>query len=402
MSGRSEGQAGTPVGRAGDGPSLPSRAEVLIAGASFAGLAVAREIGRRALLVDPVAVGDGQTSACGAPVSVIEALGAQRSIQQRHDDLMLHLPGRAVRWPLPEPFCTFDYRRCCLDALAGTSAGVLRASVLGRRGTTAITSAGQIGGRVLVDCTGWRAALAEGGGDRSSSVRPQERGQPPQALPVRRKPRFLGFGIEAEVRTEFPPGLHFYFWPEIVRDGYAWAFPAGGVTRIGLLSYRGRTKLHPGLNALLDRLGMPRGPLHGGFLRADLRPPVVDGVFVVGDAGGQCLPLTGEGIRTAVWAGQACGRLIRRVLDGTLTVDEAGARYGALVVRQQRRYRALLWATLAVLVLPGRLLGAMASWMGRPGPLDLFMRHYLGIFSASSGFSVGRGPVLHSGSRWPS
>ncbi len=329
---------------------------------------MAREVGGRAVLVDPVPVGDGQTSACAAPASVIEALGARDAIQQRHDALVLHLPGRVVRWPLPEPFCTFDYRRCCVDALAGTDAGVVRASVLDRRDAIVVTSSGEIEGRILVDCTGWRAALAEAG----------RRSQGPRRVATHY------FGLEAEVAGGFPPGLHFYFWPQIVRDGYAWAFPAGGVTRIGLLSYRGRTKLHAGLDALLHRLGMPRGPLHGGYLRTDLRAPVLDGVFVVGDAGGHCLPLTGEGIRTAVWAGQASGRLIRMVLDGHLGLSEAQRRYRAIVVRQQRRYRALLWATLGVLVLPWRLLGPMASWMSRPRALDPFMRRYLGIFSERS------------------
>lgn len=160
--------------------TAPSRAEVIIAGASFAGLAVAREVGGRALLVDPVPVGEGQTSACGAPVSVLEALGALGSIQQRHDALILHLPGREVTWPLPEPFCTFDYRRCCLDALAGAAAGVIRASVRGHRGPIVMTSVGEIAGRILVDCTGWRAALADAD---------------------RRDPRTHYFGLEAEVAS---------------------------------------------------------------------------------------------------------------------------------------------------------------------------------------------------------
>jgi menaquinone-9 beta-reductase len=359
---------------ANDHVPAPAQVDVLIAGASFAGLAVAREVGGHAVLVDPVPVGDGQTSACGAPESVIEALGARGSIQQRHDALILHLPGRAVRWPLPEPFCTFDYRRCCAHALAGTDARVVRASVLDRHGSAVVTSAGKIQSRILVDCTGWRAALAEAG-------------RPPDG--ARGAPRHY-FGLEAEVPAGFPAGLHFYFWPEIVRDGYAWAFPAGAATRIGLLSYRGRTKLNAGLTALLDRLRMPRGPLHGGYLRADLRAPLLDGVFVVGDAGGQCLPLTGEGIRTAVWAGQASGRLIRLVLDGRLSLDEARARYHALVVRQRRRYRALLCATLGVLIVPWHLLGLFASWMSRPGPLDVIMRRYLGIFAEYSGIRVAR------------
>jgi flavin-dependent dehydrogenase len=339
----------------------------LIAGASFSGLAVAREVGGRALLIDPQPVGEGQTSACAAPVNVLEALGSRASIQQAHDELVLHMSGREVRWPLPEPYCTFDYRRCCLDAFAGAGTPVLRGSVRDRHGNIVLTSEGEVRADILIDCTGWRAALAEphgvGAGGR------------------RRRLRRLPFGLEAEVQAGFRPGLHFYFWPEIVRDGYAWVFPAGQTARVGLLSYAGRSHLGPALDRFLRRLGIAAGPRHGGFLRVDLHPPVVDGVFVVGDAGGQCLPLTGEGIRTAVWAGRACGRLVRGVLDGSIGLGEAAARYRALVHRQQRRYRVLCWSALAVAVLPPRVLGPLAAWVGRPGPLHSFMRHYLGIFA---------------------
>jgi len=82
-----------------------------------------------------------------------------------------------------------------------------------------------------------------------------------------------------------------------------------------------------------------------------------------------------------VWAGQVCGRLIRQALDGEITLADAGARYAAYVRRQQRRYRALEWATAAALALPARTLGVPAAWVGRPGLLGVFMRHYLGLFA---------------------
>lgn len=349
----------------GPGTGLGRNREVVIAGASFAGLAVAREVRGRAVLIDPEEVGAGQTSACGAPVGLLDALGAGAAVQQVHGGLVIHTPGREIRWPLPEPFCTFDYRAGCRAAFAGTGAEFLQAAVRGRRGATAVTTAGDIPGRVLVDCTGWRAALA---------------GHPVGVRPLRRRP-VVYFGLEAEVPAPFPPGLHFYFWPEIVRDGYAWAFPAGGATRIGLLSYHARTRLGPGLEAFLGRLGMPQGPMHGGFLGGGLHHPLVDGVFVVGDAAGQCLPFTGEGIRSAVWAGRVCGRLIRQTLDGEITFEDAAARYRAFITGQRRRYRALRWATTAALVLPARVLGAFAVWVSRPGPLRVFMDHYLGMFA---------------------
>ena len=367
--------------------------EVVIAGASFAGLAVARELPGRAVLIDPEEIGDGQTSACGAPAGVLSALGAEEAIQEKHDALVIHTPGRDATWPLSEPFCTFDYRACCRAALAGTGARVMRAAVLGRVSTTrakdaresgmrrrriaAVTSHGEVPARVLVDCSGWRAALAWGETARGGRGRTD---------------RARYFGLESESPAAFSRGLHFYFWPEIVRDGYAWAFPAGRTTRIGVLSYRGRTRLGDAVGALLDRLGMPRGPLHGGFLQAGLRPPVVDGVFVVGDAAGHCLPLTGEGIRPAVLAGRVCGSALRDALDGRTTLDEAAARYRAFVMHQRRRHHVLAWAARAAFVLPARVVGVLAAWIGRPGPLRLFMSHYLDLFALrDAGYSRDRG-----------
>ena len=39
-------------------------------------------------------------------------------------------------------------------------------------------------------------------------------------------------------------------------------------------------------------------------------------MFFVGDSAGHCLPLSGEGIRTAFYFGIACGRELRAVLAG--------------------------------------------------------------------------------------
>ncbi|HEV2439981.1 MAG TPA: hypothetical protein VGX97_07955 [bacterium] len=360
---------------------MPSDRAVLIAGASFAGLAVAQILRERALLVDPDEIGDGQTSACGAPVRVLEALGAEVSIQAVHHDLVIHTPGREVRWAAPEPFCTFDYRACCRAALVASGAAFVRASVQGRRGAVALTSAGELPARVLVDATGWRAAMARRG-ETSPTAGPSPAGHHVlEAGAGTSAGAGRYFGLEAEVPASWAAGLHFYFWPEIVRDGYAWVFPAGRVARVGVLSFRARSHLGSSLEMFLRRLGLPSGPRHGGFLGVRLRPPVVDGAFVVGDAAGHCLPFTGEGIRSAVWAGQVCGGLVRRALDGEISAADAAARYTRYVERQRRRYRVLEWSTLAALSLPARALGRMSAWVSRPGPLRAFMRHYLSIFA---------------------
>ena len=49
----------------------------------------------------------------------------------------------------------------------------------------------------------------------------------------------------------------------------------------------------------------------GNWIPHALRDATEDGVFFVGDSAGHCLPLTAEGIRTALYFGLACGRELR-------------------------------------------------------------------------------------------
>jgi flavin-dependent dehydrogenase len=361
--------------------------DVVIAGASFAGLAAAQRLRGRILLLDREPIGDGVTSACAAPVGILDAMGAGGSIQQVHDRLVLHTPYRTVEWALPEPFCTFDYRRFCRLAFTHARAEFRRTAVVGRRDNVVLTGEGEASASLLIDATGWRTVLASkaawqtpatGRGSASPRGRPRSEPSGSRALG-----RFVAFGIESEVPADVGPGLHFYFLPE-VRDGYAWAFPCGGAVRFGVLSYFGRTKLQEGLTRFMARFGLGPGSIHGGYLASGFRDPVVDNVFVVGDAAGQCLPLTGEGIRTAVLAGFRAGELLQEVLDGRRQPEDAAAIYRRFVTAARRRYRALLWGNLALLAMPLRLTGAAAAYLSRPGPLAAFMRHYLGIFAPAS------------------
>ena len=90
--------------------------DVLICGASFAGLAVARElagVGARVLIVDRYEIGERQTSACAAPTEWLANLGLEDSIRQTFGSLVVHTPSRTFRWQLPFTFSTFDYRTLC-------------------------------------------------------------------------------------------------------------------------------------------------------------------------------------------------------------------------------------------------------------------------------------------------
>src|SRR6476659_1803393 len=83
--------------------------DVLVCGASFAGLAVARELagsGADVLMVDRYEIGERQTSACAAPTEWLEAMGLQDAILQTFGDLVIHVPGQTLRWALPWTFST--------------------------------------------------------------------------------------------------------------------------------------------------------------------------------------------------------------------------------------------------------------------------------------------------------
>lgn len=77
---------------------------VLICGASFAGLAVARELsgsGADVMVIDRYAIGERQTSACGIPTEWLMATGLIAAERQRFDSLLIHTPHGSRRYRLP-------------------------------------------------------------------------------------------------------------------------------------------------------------------------------------------------------------------------------------------------------------------------------------------------------------
>src|SRR5215210_4870930 len=144
--------------------------DVVVCGASFAGLAVARELrgsGARVLVVDRYEIGERQTSACAAPTEWLENLGLGASIRQTFRDLVVHRPERTYRWTLPWTFSTFDYRTLCeLLAAQGDFTfdtakvdGITRG--VGGAAHTVHTDRGDLRAPLVVDALGWRRVLSE-------------------------------------------------------------------------------------------------------------------------------------------------------------------------------------------------------------------------------------------------
>src|SRR3954471_9208464 len=89
---------------------LTGRHDVLICGASFAGLAAARELtgsGARVLLLDRYEIGERPTSACGIPTDWLRSLGLMEIELQRFGELVVHTAGGTSVLDLPYTFSTF-------------------------------------------------------------------------------------------------------------------------------------------------------------------------------------------------------------------------------------------------------------------------------------------------------
>jgi flavin-dependent dehydrogenase len=325
--------------------------DVVVAGGSFAGLVVATSIRGRVALVEKGEIGDGQTSACGTTLDVVEKLGLEASIEEVQDEGVMHLRGGVLRFRLPYRFCTFDYRTFCRLLLERFDGDLVQASARGvqvEAGATAVlTDGASVEGRLAVDASGWRAVLAQSiDGD----------------FPVRSQ---VTYGLEMPATGWDDPGLHFYFDSRVRADGYGWSFPAGAVARAGVLSYVAPDGVRTSTEQFLAAEGMRGSHYHGGYLTAGLRPAVAGPVFLVGDSAGHCLPLTGEGIRPAVFFGQHLSALLNGVLEGRRTRFEAAATYIGLQNEHARRY-ALLRS----------LQTALRGWPDPPmGP---FLRAYAG------------------------
>jgi flavin-dependent dehydrogenase len=298
--------------RGADRTPLDQDADVLICGASFAGLAVARELagsGARVVLIDRYEIGERQTSACAAPTEWLDNLGLGASIKQTFSRLVVHTPTGTSTWPLPWTFSTFDYRELCRLLFEQSDAEFETAKVDGRTDTTVHTDRGDVRAPLVVDALGWRRMLGSG-----ANV------QPPEA--------FLSRGLEVH-----PPGgaedLELWLDPKYVPAGYSWSFPADDEVRVGVGSFDPRFHVKDPTLELARDVGVPAEGFQGNWIPHKLRKAVDDDVFFAGDSAGHCLPVTAEGIRTALYFGIACGRELRAVVDGRKTREEALRAYGA-------------------------------------------------------------------------
>ena len=340
--------------------------DVLVCGASFAGLAVARELagsGAKVLVIDRYELGERQTSACAMPTEWMRALELMDSWRQSFHEMIVHTPYRTARWALPWSFSTFDYRELCALLWAQAACPELEletATVTARDGNTVHTDRGDLRAPLIVDALGWRRVL--------SNAAPI---QPPDARLSR------GLEVHPEGRGE---DMELWIDAGYVRAGYGWSFPARDEMRVGIGSFWPSHHVKEPTVRLAGDLGLPPEGYQGNWIPHQLRDAVEDGVFFAGDSAGHCLPLTAEGIRTALYFGLACGRELRAVIGGERTREQALARYGAFSHSHERKYLWMLHVQRAIgQITPSRAATAIVRSFESRRLSTWAFEHYLAI-----------------------
>jgi flavin-dependent dehydrogenase len=324
--------------RGTDRTPLTGDCDVLVCGASFAGLAVARELagsGARVLILDRYEVGERQTSACAAPTRWLETMGTQASIKQTFGELVIHTPHVTTRMRLPWTFSTFDYPALCRLLLGQCDAGFETAKVDGRTGTTVHTDRGDLEAPVIVDGLGWRRVLGVNG-------------YQPTEAPLSRGLEVHPGGASDQLEIWINRGY--------VPAGYGWSFPADDEIRVGVGSFDPRFAVKEPTVRLAHDLDREAVRYQGNWIPHKLRRAAEDEVFFVGDSAGHCLPLTAEGIRTAFYFGIACGRELRAVVEGGKSRHEALRAYGAFSAAHRWKFESLLRVQRLIPKVPPRLL----------------------------------------------
>ena len=297
--------------------------DVIIAGASFAGLAVASRLKGNILLLDKKDTGDNVTSACGSIAKFIESIGCEKSILQTFDAAALHTKNKVHNIPLTDQFCTIDYSIFCNEFFKQSDVEFRKENVKGIENGLVKTDKSQYKAKVYVDCSGWSAVLA-------SSVK-------------------KGF-VDKEtlsvcVETEVPyqdDKLRFFIDENIVENGTAWLFPAGKNSRFGVGSYGKNSKLMQSLKNFVNSYGLSLNSTHGNYVPYYFRKPIVENIFVVGDAVGNVLPLTAEGIRPTIRAGIYCGDIIQKIVENEMSLEEGSEKYSNFCLKNRRYYDILL------------------------------------------------------------
>jgi len=299
--------------------------DVIIAGASFAGLTLASRLKGNILLIDRNEIGSHQTSACATEVKVITQIKCEESIIQSFKKVALHTHNKIYDIDLPSDYCTIDFQKFSQILNAQNSATFLQATINGLEDNNVTTSEGNFSADIIIDATGSKAVLAT------------------SKMTNYTNPDMISSGIETEIESKEDDRLRFFADERRRQNNVAWIFPAGKKTRYGVASYQKDPALLKKLKTFVEEEnGLKMDKVHGGYFSYGFKKPIVDDLFILGDAAGQTLPLTGEGIRRIIRISIYLGDLIQKIIEKKISKTDAMKNYENYISKSKKQYEHLL------------------------------------------------------------
>jgi len=308
------------------------RHDILIAGASFAGVAcavAAARAGATVALLERKQDAGARLHTTG--IVVKDAIAALDGIAPLPESILRPIAGVRLHAP--------GGRSLALDSpgyffLATDTPALMRRLVECAREAGAAVALGQpwAGGERIPG--GWRGADGRVGRFLVGADGPASRVARDCRLGV--NTRFL-FGAELEIRgatLNEPERLHCFLDAQRARGYLGWAFLGVGIVQVGLACSREGKRALPDVDdfaaAIAPRIGLAGGTVvakRAGLIPVGgpVHPRAGDRVTLVGDAAGLVSPLTAGGIHTALESGFRAGRAIAAALaqdrGGALVVD---------------------------------------------------------------------------------
>jgi digeranylgeranylglycerophospholipid reductase len=291
-------------------PAAAVDADIVIVGASFAGLAAARTAamrGLRVIVIDAMPRPGARIHTTGILVrEAIDEIDIPSRLTRRVPGVRLYTP-RLRSIDLFSPGYAFFTTRTAelLRWMAGEAEAAGATVLWGHR----FTGASVTDGAVRLDGTRLTARYLIGAdGARSRVARAFGLG--------RNRHHLLGVELELEPDKDFDSRFLHCFVDSRLAPGYiAWAAPGPDTIQVGLATSRGRPDVDGFLTATESRFGWSRMRIvgkRGGMIPAG--GPVghfhTERVMLIGDAAGWVSPMTGGGIRLAFRWGRRAASLL--------------------------------------------------------------------------------------------
>ena len=276
-------------------------------------------------MLDRYEVGERQTSACGIPTAWLEALGLMGSHRQTFGELVVAHAARhrrAGRCPGPSrPSTTPSCARCCAPR-ATPSSRPPRSN--GRTG----------------DTVAHRPRRPDRAADRRRARLAARAGRRRRLPAARRAALARPRGASRAARaTSWRSGSTARSCPA----GYGWSFPARRRAAHRRRLVRPALPREGPTVELAEDLERDAVRYQGNWIPHKLRAAAEDGVFFAGDSAGHCLPLTAEGIRTALLLRHRLRARAARGGRGTARrASRRSRRYGAFSAAHEWKFSWML------------------------------------------------------------